>query len=277
MVGISYEPNSRRLSFLRSRFSKLYKRLKYRRLINRYWPAMKMSVDGILFELHPRDNTTERELFTDASFPEPQSVAALVKAVRGKSSFILDVGGNCGLYALPLSRAASKDSEIVSFEPNPIMARRMRRNIELNDFNNIQVEEVAIGSEEGAMQLNLHPRNLGQSSLRSLSETSRSISVPVRKLTSYIPEQRKHELFILKIDVEGFECPALEPLFSLQGSERLPDLILIEVVLKDHWSFDVLERFKLLGYSNTLEVEGNVLLAASWYDQPIDAVEKEIP
>ena len=254
------DPEALHLRKARELYRKWYRtRKKNPRRLAR-WPALTMRVDGFLMRLQPRDNATEHHIFIDAALQERSSINVLVRMVEGRRALVLDIGANCGLFSLPLGRAAGPGSRVIAFEPNPLMANRLAKNLRLNGLDRaVDVERVALGAADGEITLNLHDRNLGQSSKRHLSESGKSIVVPQRPLAVYVDTPRGYEVFVIKIDVEGVEDEVLAPFLRAVDDETLPDAILIEIVLQNSWSTDLHELLRGRGYNAVFEGDENVL------------------
>lgn len=232
-----------------------------RPLVRRLWPAMQTEVGGHTYLLHPADNTTEKLMWRRRMRVEVASIGRLTLLVAGKRALVFDVGANCGAFALPLATAAGAGSTIVAFEPNPVIVERLRTNLALNGLTeNVVVAEVALGKHDGEATLNLVDRNLGQSSLRTI-KSAKSISVAVRPLVHYLPKQsRCYDIFVIKVDVEGFEDEVLAPFLSTTPSNCLPDAILVETHHDDSWSTDLRGILRQRGYDPFFDgEEGNTL------------------
>ena len=186
------------------------------------------------------------------------SIARLTTLVAGKKALILDIGANCGAYTLPLAASCVPGSRIVSFEPNPRLANRLRQNIQLNRLQAfVEVEEVALGAKRHEGSLNLDPDNLGRSSFHDILSGS-SISVPVYPLLDFLPQSiKRYEIFLIKIDIEGSEDEVLVPFLSTAAREFLPDAILMEITHRNLWRADLLRYLDERGYRKHFVGEEN--------------------
>ena len=249
------------LKLLRGLFQCLWGTGVLRPAMLRFWPTMRSQVGGHTMLLHPADNYTERFMWRKGMRVEAASVGRLTLLVAGKRALIFDIGANCGAFALPLATAASPGSRIVAFEPNPVMADRLRTNLALNGLTElVEIVDVALGATDGEAALHLVDRNLGRSSLR-LVKSVRSIPVTVRPLVRYLPDQlQRYEAFIIKIDVEGFEDEVLVPFLTVTPAEGVPDAILVETQNADLWCANLRGVLKQRGYVPHFEGEdGNTL------------------
>ena len=219
---------------------------------------------GVRLFVDPRDNYTERRIWLDGQPPEMQSLLALVERVEGKRALVLDIGANCGAYAVPLGLAVAPGSRVLAFEPNPVMVERLQRNIALNDLGPlVEVHACALGDGAGTATLNFKRGNFGQASLKPIRERQRAggTEVAVKPLLDFIDPTARYDITALKIDVEGAEEAALSPLFAAKG--WLPDVILMETRHADEWETDLIGKVKAAGFRAVFEAEGNTLFVKS--------------
>ena len=202
--------------------------------------------------LNATNNLAERRMWLNGKRNNPASVGRLTLLVAGKRALVFDIGANVGTYTLPLATEADSGSKVVAFEPNPNLARRLRENIRLNGLDGVAtVEEVALGASSHMGVLNLDADNLGKASLHSIRPTaSASISVPVEPLKGYLPETMyDYEIFLIKIDVEGYEDEVLIPFLSESRRDELPEAIMLEIIHRDRWRADLFWCLDELGYA----------------------------
>lgn len=181
------------------------------------------------------DNYTEI-MIARGTEAETEELDEITRLVAGRRVVFWDVGGNAGVYSLTVARNAASESAIIAFEPNPTMARRFLRNVDLNGFRNIRLEQVALGAAEGETRLAL-PGNLGQATTRkgAAAETPDAIAVPLRELGPYVMAVPRGDLNVLKIDIEGAEPDCLVPFFANVPRGHWPDVVLYEHAHADTW------------------------------------------
>ncbi len=127
--------------------------------------------------------------------------AALARLIR-QDWTCLDVGGHLGSVAQKLRRLAPK-GRLIIVEASPAKAALLRKS-----FPEATVHAVAVSDTEG--QVTFY-ENLAQPGFSSLADradrgATRAITVPARRLDDLLGGTRVQ---FLKIDVEGFEFPAL--------------------------------------------------------------------
>lgn len=223
-------------------------------------PPTEVEFAGIRMYVDPRDNYTDRMIWLNGQPPEIKSLMALSEVVEGRDAFVLDIGANCGAFAVPLAVAAGKGSRVIAFEPNPVMIGRLGHNVRLNDLGHvIRIEGCALGAEPGEAVLNFHGNNFGQASLLPVRRRSRNSGtlVPVRPLSDFVHEAEGHEVSVLKIDVEGAEPAALGPLLEAGG--WLPDVMLVETDHAADWDRDLVGMIEDLGFKAGMQAEQNTL------------------
>ena len=225
-------------------------------------PPTEIEFAGIRMYVDPRDNYTDRRMWLDNQPPEMKSLMALTELVEGRNALILDIGANCGAFAVPLGLAAGPGSRVIAFEPNPVMIGRLGHNIRLNNLGDvIRIEGCALGTETGEGTLNFRRDNFGQASLKAIKGQARDggTLVPIRPLFDFVGEAANHDVTVLKIDVEGFEEAALGQMIDAGAQGWQPDAILIETSHAETWETDLVARIVACGFTDVLQVEGNTL------------------
>lgn len=99
--------------------------------------------EGIWIEINPR---------TGQDYIQGRVEVAVQKQVAEHLTpgmVFYDLGANIGLFSLLAARIVGPRGKVFSFEPDFQTARRLRRNIEKNDFSNITVVEAGIWSSTG--------------------------------------------------------------------------------------------------------------------------------
>ena len=128
-----------------------------------------------------------------------------------KSPYIIDGGANIGLAVLYFKRFYP-DSKIVAFEPNPESFEYLKKNVESNNLQNVELHNAALGSESGNIlfytSTDMPSADIGASAIRQHVDFHHShkgkiieVSVPCLQLSSFINKT----VNLLKLDVEGSE------------------------------------------------------------------------
>jgi len=128
---------------------------------------------------------------------------------KNKKSLFIDCGCSFGSYSVPIAKLNSTDSKVIAIDASSLAIRRLKENVFLNEINNIEIYNLAIGKEKGYANfnedLNLLP-NSGSfrfdSSGKKLRITTLDIILEQQSLDSF-------EVIFVKIDLEGYEFDGL--------------------------------------------------------------------
>lgn len=125
---------------------------------------------------------------------------------------VLDIGANLGYFTLLMSELVGPEGSVHAFEPNGLIAARLRKSIAVNGFGNrTSVHQFALGDHEGEVALFVPEHEPKNATVIPLADAS-SPSIPMRRLDSF---DTLLDADFIKIDVEGAE----EGLW--RGMERL--------------------------------------------------------
>jgi FkbM family methyltransferase len=140
-----------------------------------------------------------------------------------RDGIILDIGANIGIMTYHLSNSFS-NSRVFAFEPMPQNIATLERIIRKYKLENVQLFKVALGNEEGEVEMvmpveqNVRMQGLSHVIHESITEFNEGIKVkaPLRMLDK-IPEltEASEAVTGIKIDVENFEY------FVLEGGREL--------------------------------------------------------
>jgi FkbM family methyltransferase len=150
--------------------------------------------------------------------------SALIKAHLRRGGVFIDVGANIGYFSLLASTQVGPTGRVLALEPVPRTRSRLLENVQLNNFKQCQVFDVAASNENGHCDMYVGPlTHSGVSSLRRIDDASEKVRVATSRLDTLLDIDRKVDM--VKIDVEGAECHALEGMVGILERSR-PDLVL---------------------------------------------------
>ena len=125
--------------------------------------------------------------------PREKNVLRTIQSLTNKNSVFVDVGAHIGFYTV---RLALKCKHVHAVEPNPESAYILRRNIELNNINNVTVHQCACGKNPSKAKI-----YIADTCTTLIPRTNRrTVEVDVKPLDSLVKY-----CDVVKIDVEGFE------------------------------------------------------------------------
>lgn len=193
-----------------------------------------VSVKGVgVMMLRPRsaDPAVVSQVFSwrqydTTAFPQHARIMQAYRDIlaRGRRPLILDLGANNGASARYFAREYPAAS-IVAVEPDVDNARMCRLNTEGHP---VEVVAAAIGGSPGHVSL----ATADMASVSYTATRSADGGVPVVTVNQLLAERSAdHELFIVKIDIEGFE----EDLFA-SGTEWVEQATMLVIEPHD-WKF----------------------------------------
>lgn len=133
---------------------------------------------------------------------------ALFRSEIGEGDVVVDVGANVGYYTLIAAHKVGKTGKVWAFEPDPDAFELLRRNVQLNGYDNVQLVPKALGAKPGTLKLFRHPTNRGDHRIYDPGDQREVVNVEVTTLDQYFgaTEQR---VDLIKIDTQGAECAIL--------------------------------------------------------------------
>jgi len=139
-------------------------------------------------------------------------VAELLISHLRLGDIVYDIGAHIGFYTVILGRAVGKNGQVIAFEPEKESYNRLLENLKLNDLNNIQVFQKALGNENSQAKL-YRGETIGNFSLIKTYEKAIDYRiVEIVKGDQFVKEQNLPIPRLVKIDVEGYEYVVLEGL-----------------------------------------------------------------
>lgn len=139
---------------------------------------------------------------------EPDEIRWILRMIR-PGDFVVDAGAHKGGYTYWLRHAVGSDGRVLSFEPQPGLARYLRRMAEISGWDNVLVENMGLSSERGELPLFIPGEGWspGATFVRPEEEPARTpITVPVETLDGYLERTGPWPAVrLIKCDVEGHE------------------------------------------------------------------------
>ena len=110
-------------------------------------------------------------------------------SLLAKDCTVADVGSNIGYYSMWFSKVAATAGHVYAFEPNPEVARFLRRNMELNGVDNVELVDSACGDHVGTTEFFLashhHCSSLHADWAGVKEGEARTITVPMTTLDAF--------------------------------------------------------------------------------------------
>jgi FkbM family methyltransferase len=152
----------------------------------------------------------------------------LQAAVKPGDTFV-DIGANVGLITLHAAALVGSAGCVHSFEPNPLLAERLRKLIDLNQLNHVTLHAVGLSDAQGELALSILKDHHEQGTLSRIDDPSvfsHQYHVPTRLGDEELPADLAGPA-MFKIDVEGHELQVLRGL--RRTLDRLRPVVFTEV------------------------------------------------
>ena len=172
------------------------------------------------------DDWIQERLFLTGKY-ENAEISFLKKYIKPGFT-VVDIGANIGLHSLYMCKLVGEQGFVHSFEPFQKNFKSLKRNISLNHFQNIALENIAVSDSASGIEVfyNSDTHNLGAVTMfpenQSYSERVNSIT-----LDHYAHEKSIKKIDFVKIDIEGGEYPALMGMKKILISHS--PILLIEI------------------------------------------------
>jgi FkbM family methyltransferase len=188
-----------------------------------------------LINCHP-GNLIETTIYLDKIWEEHHA-KIMSLYLDGSSGVMVDVGANIGASTLPLA-AKHPQIRFHCYEPHPEIFARLKNNIKLNNFNNVEpVNSAVSNSTEKLLKFyaQKNAANMGKSSLKLNTDIMGhdEIKVPIVSIDETFADSSDPVLFI-KIDTQGTELEVLQS--AEKTIEKFRPTILFE--LEDRYFLD---------------------------------------
>jgi len=177
--------------------------------------------DGIHMELDTSD-FIQRTIFLTGLWDS--NVRSVIVDLLQDGDVFVDAGANVGYFTLLAAKLVGSSGRVFSFEPNPATLELMRRNIEINSYDNIKVYEAGLSDRDNTGVLFLD--NEGNSGAASQRQNY-GVKVPINLVTldSILEENSVGQVRLVKIDVEGSEIQVLRGAERLLSSLNAPNVL----------------------------------------------------
>ena len=167
---------------------------------------------------------------------EPQTTALFGTLVKPRA-VVLDIGANIGCTSILFSQRARR---VLSFEPSPTTFHYLERNIRNAGIRNVELHNVALGSEPGSSSLTFAPSNRAGGFVSDKTTASAghvTESITIRRLDDVVESRNVDAADFIKIDVEGFEQSVLTG--GRNAIQRFQPIVALEL---NHWCLNALHR-----------------------------------
>ncbi len=150
---------------------------------------------------------------------DPKITQALA-AVLTRDMTLLDIGANVGTVTLGV---ASRVKRAIAIEPQPRCAALLRESVAANEFENVEVHELALAEQDGEMPMYGDPENVGTFSLNNYGNRPSRLTARTVQASSFLEGLKIEGDYVVKIDVEDTKSTSCKrPKATSDGTAREP-------------------------------------------------------
>ena len=136
------------------------------------------------------------------------------KKVIKKGDIVLDLGANVGYFTCLFAQLVGETGKVYAFEPEPSNFKLLKKNVEMNNYKNVVLEEKAVSNKTHKARLFLTDNGSMDHRLYESDQKRESIEVDVIKLDDYFKDQEIQFNFI-KSDLQGSDIAAIDGMQEL--------------------------------------------------------------
>lgn len=125
---------------------------------------------------------------------------------------VIDLGANIGEFSLIAAKKVGPSGRIIAVEPLAETLISLKKNMDLNGFQNYSILECAVGNKLGKMSLYKKSESATMGLLDPVKGVENMVEtnqIDVKTIDSIITKEKIKKVGMLKIDVEGFEYEVL--------------------------------------------------------------------
>ena len=119
----------------------------------------------------------------------------------------VDVGANIGMWVLAAAMIVGRSGRVIAFEPHPRIFKFLQSNVALNNLENVQLHNCAVGDQAGSVSFS----DVRADDTNRVLLSSDGLRVPIVTLNDVLDHS---EIALLKVDAEGYEK------YVLNGAEN---------------------------------------------------------
>ena len=167
---------------------------------------------------------------------------------------VVDIGAHVGYFTLYAANLAKK-GKIISYEPSKKSFSILEKNIKINNFSNIKLENVAVSKTHGKALLHTDDHDEISNSLYNLNKKSKVYEVETNTLEEIFLKNKLDSIDFLKIDCEGAEYEILMNASSLDLDKIKKMSIEIHEKLVPYSKEVIIEKLVKHGFNVKLETD----------------------
>lgn len=164
-------------------------------------------IQGSKMYLDLKDAGITKELI--CSDVREEAATAMMHKILKKGDIVYDIGANIGYYALMEAKAVGEKGKVYALEPVLSTVELLKKNIEVNNYLNVEVHEIGIGDHDGETMMYTTDKCNWNSMYRNKKwDVVNEIKVKIATLDNFVKDKEYPDL--VRMDVEGYEAAVIE-------------------------------------------------------------------
>lgn len=184
--------------------------------------------DGIKWELDLNEYI-DSAIYHQGLF-KPNTVNVINNTV-GEGMTVLDIGANIGCHTLRFAKLVGMSGKVIAVEPMSWAFSKLKRNVELNDFNNITLDRIALSDrsmgEQKVQFQSSWPLHGDRSDGSKDSVNPEKEAVEVITLDDYVAKRNINRVDFIKLVVSGYEYKVIRG--GINTIKKFQPVMIIEV------------------------------------------------
>ena len=171
----------------------------------------------------------QKQIYFFGRYEVEKKETLLWKKILKEGQTIFDIGANIGYYSLMASKRIG-NGKIYAFEPVKQTFERLTKNVKLNNFKNIKLNNLAVSNEVGTVDIYVaNSKNTGTSSItKHMHFNGDKQTVKSVTIDHFIKSNNIEAMDIVKIDVEGAEMMVIEGMEK--SLRKFNPIVMIELI-----------------------------------------------
>ena len=135
----------------------------------------------------------------------------MIKQQIKKGNNVIDIGANIGYFTLLFAKLVGPDGKVFAFEPDPTNFSILKKNIEVNNYNNVILSQKAISDKTESTKLFLCKFSNGMNRTYDSNLCDKSLDIESTTLDNFLNQINfSGKIDFIKIDTEGSEIKVLK-------------------------------------------------------------------
>lgn len=194
----------------------------YKFFFNKFWPYTEIiEVQGSKIYINSKEESLSMKKTLEdyaKSLIHERATTDLFERVIKEGDVVVDLGANIGYFSLLAAKLVGSKGRVFSFEPEPKNFSYLKKNIEINNYNQVSAFQKAVSNKNGKTKLYICDYDTGHHTINQYEgveaysrgrETKKHfIDIETITLDDFF-KGKEEKIDVIKIDVEGAEMLAL--------------------------------------------------------------------